>query len=155
LAVIDSYGKITVLNVPGSSGTISGALPGSQNTSTAPYAINDWGQVLGIYENSIGEHGFLYSNGSYSTISIPGATYVDPTGINNLGEIVGYYKDSSGNDNGFIDLGGKIQTYDVPGAPQTIISGVNNHGQLAGWYGDITNSSGQFMFVATPKAHID
>ena len=146
--VIDAHGKITPIDVPGSSGVLAGALPGGN--ATQPYAINDLRQVIGIYQDSIGEHGFLYSNGSYSTIDIPGAGYVDPTGINDSGEIVGYYKDSSGIDHGFIDLAGKIQTYDAPGAPQTIIAGVNNHGQLVGWYGDIANSAGQFMFVATP-----
>lgn len=74
----------------------------------------------------MGEHGFLYSNGDYSRITVPGATYVDPTGINDLGEIVGYYKGASGADNGFIDLNGKIQTYNVNGG-QTIISDISNH----------------------------
>ena len=70
---------------------LAGALPGGN--ATQPYAINDLRQVIGIYQDSIGEHGFLYSNGSYSTIDIPGAGYVNPTGINDSGEIVGYYKD--------------------------------------------------------------
>ncbi len=148
-AVIYAHGKITVLNVPGSSGVVPGALPGSGDTSTAPYAINNIGQVLGIYEDSIGTHGFLYSDGSYSTINIPGASSVNPTGINDSGEIVGDYKDAGGNYHGFIDIGGDIQTYDVTGT-QTVIADVNNRGQLIGWYGDIANSAGQCMFVATP-----
>jgi hypothetical protein len=46
-----------------------------------------------------GFHGFLYSGGSYTSIDVPGATGKGGTqafGINDAGQIVGTYSDSSG-----------------------------------------------------------
>lgn len=140
-------GKMTMVNFPGATGILPGAEPGGE-VSTSIYSLNDNGQAVGIYNTTLGVQGFLYSKGQYSTIHISGATYTDPTGINDAGEIVGYYKNAAGVDNGFIDIGGNIQTYIAPGGSDTIISGLNNLGQIVGVY---DNSSGQHMFVGYPS----
>jgi probable HAF family extracellular repeat protein len=44
--------------------------PGSGSSGAG--AINSMGQIIGSYEDSSGEHGFLYSNGVYTTINAPG-----------------------------------------------------------------------------------
>ncbi len=63
----------------------------------APLAINDWGQIVGYYNDSNGSHGFLYSNGIYTTLAVPGGTNILADGINeNAGQVVGWYFDSSG-----------------------------------------------------------
>jgi len=53
--------------------------PGSFNTH--PMSINDSGQVIGYYSDIIGEHGFLYSAGTYTTLDIPygKASLMSPT----------------------------------------------------------------------------
>ena len=60
---------------------------------TDPGGINDAGQVAGFFNNAIGDKSFLYSNGIYTTLSPPPNGLA--TGINNAGEIVGFYPDGS------------------------------------------------------------
>ena len=60
---------------------------------------------MGVYsENSQGlpELGFLYSDGTYSTLDVPGSIATEAIGINDLGQIVGYYTDAAGNEHGFL-----------------------------------------------------
>jgi hypothetical protein len=68
-------------------------------------------------------HGFLYSGGTYTTLNDPLATNgTDVTGINDAGEIVGYYFDISGAYHGFladpIDTTGP-STDQIPGSIQS------------------------------------
>src|SRR5260370_35408711 len=57
----------TPIDAPGSIGTIPGL-------ETAPHSINDLGQIVGSYYsvNDNLRHGFLYTNGVFSTIDAPG-----------------------------------------------------------------------------------
>ncbi|MHB8421385.1 MAG: PEP-CTERM sorting domain-containing protein [Leptospirales bacterium] len=100
---------------------------------TEPYGINDKSQIVGIYNSSSGPHGFLDTNGRYTPINDPLATFgTDPRGINNLGQIVGYYKNASGT-HGFIDNGGVFSTINDPLAPNnTSLYGINDSGQIVG-----------------------
>jgi hypothetical protein len=47
-------------------------------------------------------HGFLLSNGAFTSFDFPGAIFTDAAGINPSGVIVGIYVDSAGNVHGFI-----------------------------------------------------
>jgi probable HAF family extracellular repeat protein len=74
--------------------------------------------------------GFIYSNGAYTTLMVPGAFNTYLTGINNAGQVVGYYESSTtGNTYSFIYSGG---TYTVLsfGIPPYV--GINNLGQVIG-----------------------
>ena len=42
---------------------------------TSPASINDRGQVAGYYNNGTARVGFLYSNGTYTTLSDPSAGF--------------------------------------------------------------------------------
>jgi probable HAF family extracellular repeat protein len=55
-------------------------------------------------------------------------------GINNSGEIVGYYTDSSGNQHGFIYQSGTFTTVDDPDGTDTHLTAINNNGEIAGYY---------------------
>jgi ribosomal protein L6P/L9E len=59
------------------------------------------GQIVGSYDNSAGTHGFLLSNGVYTTIDGPSANYTVLYGINDSEQIVGQYQNSSG-EHGFL-----------------------------------------------------
>src|SRR4051794_21794055 len=59
--------------------------------------------------------GFLYSGGSFTTIEVPGAYLTYANGINDVGQIVGGFADSTGF-HGFLDSGGSFTTIDLPGA---------------------------------------
>jgi hypothetical protein len=64
--------------------------------------INNAGQVIGQYYPNGHEMGFVYSDGTFTSIAPPGATWTTPTGINNSGEITGTWIDSNDNENGFV-----------------------------------------------------
>jgi len=64
-----------------------GTLGGS---SSRGYAINNLGQVTGIFVNPQGStHAFLYSDGSMADLGTAGGSYTYGYGINNLGQITG------------------------------------------------------------------
>jgi probable HAF family extracellular repeat protein len=51
---------------------------------TSPFGINDVGQIVGIFQDSNNiQHGFLYSNGTYTTLNDPSAA--TPNGVGGLG----------------------------------------------------------------------
>ena len=93
--------SFTNLNDPSAGAT------GDYNFDSQNIAINNAGEVIGNYGDANGSYyGFVYSisNGTYTTVSDPlavqggssgnGGTTV--TGINDSGEVVGYYNSSSG-----------------------------------------------------------
>ena len=58
---------------------------------------------MGGYQSADGKwHGFLLSQGTYTTIDGPGATVTGATGINAAGDIVGHYVSEDGMDHGFL-----------------------------------------------------
>jgi hypothetical protein len=71
-------------------------------TFIQPNGINDAGQIVGLSGSpAAGFQGLLYSGGTYTPFNDPSAgtgpnQFTDPIAINNLGQIVGNYIDSSG-----------------------------------------------------------
>jgi uncharacterized membrane protein len=86
-------GVFTTLDVP---------FAGAVNTS--PTGINDRGQIVGTYYNTLEDrtHMFLYDTGVFTTFDVPGVATATPFDINNRGQIVGFYGDSSGGTHGFL-----------------------------------------------------
>jgi probable HAF family extracellular repeat protein len=59
------------------------------------------------------------------------------TGINNLGQIVGYYLDSNNVQHGYLYSNGTYITLDDPlGSHATVATGINDSGQIVGFYLD-------------------
>ena len=84
---------------------------------------------------SINQSGFIYNNGQFQNVSYPGATGTILTGVNDAGEISGYYL--SGPDqipNGFVYSNGTFQLVNIPNTASNIVYGVNANGDLAGVY---------------------
>lgn len=73
--------------------------------------------------------GFLDSGGTYTTLSVPGSIYTEPTGINAAGEIVGEYGGTGGAFQGFLYSGGTYTSLPSGYIP----SGINNAGQIVGY----------------------
>lgn len=99
--------------------------------------VNDAGEIVANDPNSSG--GFLYYNGVYTAINVPGSTGTVPTAISNLGQIVGWYWDTSGKMHGFLDTNGIFTTIDPPyaaglSAPagNTQLWGINDAGDIVG-----------------------
>jgi probable HAF family extracellular repeat protein len=104
---------------------------------------------MGWFQDGTGKaHGFLKDGTTFTTIDVPGATETVARGINETGQIVGWFIDAmDGHTHGFLKDGTTFTTIDVPGATQTIASGINEAGQIVGWFID---ARGEHGFVATP-----
>ena len=110
---------------------------------TDPTGINNAGQIVGNVGFGFG--GFLYIGGSFTTIDVPGASETGAIAINDRGQIVGGFSNSTGN-HGFLYTGGSFTTIDVPGASETEAFGINDRGQIVG---DFSDSTGNHGFVYT------
>jgi hypothetical protein len=67
-------------------------------------SVSDFGLIVGTYVDANGNaHGFVLSDGRYTTIDDPFAITGGTTAYssNNLGTVVGYYVASDGSTNGF------------------------------------------------------
>jgi uncharacterized membrane protein len=87
--------------------------------------------------------------GSFTTIDVPGASSTHAAGINDSGQIVGYFVDATGTHGFFLDVGGSLTTIDVPGASDTFALGINNSGQIVGSF-DSSDAGPTKGFLATP-----
>jgi probable HAF family extracellular repeat protein len=111
---------------------------------TGPTGINNRGQIVGYSvadDTDATYHGFLRdARGSFTPIDLPGAVATVASRINDRGQIVGRYYQTTplrGPDarfRGFLLHHGRIVRINVPGAAQTQAVGVNNLGQVVGEY---------------------
>ena len=130
--------------------------PSATGASLTAAAINDRGDVAGLYTNPAtgNTDGFLLSHGQFTDLAVPGASATMALGVSNSHEVVGTYTVGSGSSaqtHGFTWRAGRgFSTVDDPhGMGTTTINGVNDFGQLVGFYVDSAgNTDG---FVATPQ----
>jgi uncharacterized membrane protein len=102
-------------------------------------AINDAGQVAGIWVDAQGTHGVSYldSVGLFTPhFDVPGAVVTYPQAINAGGQIGGQYTDANGIGKAFISLDGSLVTVDIPGSISASILGINSVGQICGNFVD-------------------
>jgi probable HAF family extracellular repeat protein len=138
----------------------------SATVDTLAQGINNKDQIVGFYQSdTIGApifHGFLYSGGQYITLDDPSSnlnrigssgsavstTGTVAMGINNKGNIVGYYYfDNSDRAKGFIFSNGNYTTLDDPlGANGTFALGINNKDEIVGYYLDSLYRQHGFLF---------
>jgi probable HAF family extracellular repeat protein len=95
----------------------------------------------------VGEHGFLDTGGSFTQLDVPGATDTIASGINDAGQVVGTFINSTG-EHGFLDTGGSFTQFDVPSADITVASGINGAGQIVVTFDSITGVHG---FLSSPS----
>ena len=153
----------------------------SAPTFTIAYGINDAGLIVGYYGTiqsdpahppTTANYGFLYNAGAYTTINPDIVTGVDKLdvsarGINNTGQIVGYFGYQEGHQfiitvgsQAFLDDAGTYTALDVPGRngnvsfPSTAY-GINNAGQIVGEAGDqaFVDTGGTYVFLARLSNH--
>ena len=90
---------------------------------------------------------YLYTNGKFKKIDVPGAIQTDAFSINDAGLGAGYYENTSGFF-GFTLYKGKFVSFGYPGAVETLVYGMNSAGQVVGTYSfDYQTSHG---FVTSP-----
>ncbi|MGD0442032.1 MAG: hypothetical protein ABSB52_15580 [Acidimicrobiales bacterium] len=130
-------------------------VPGSY--ATFPVMVNNKGVVVGAYyvtstdwKNGV-QRGFIKQGRKYTTIDDPLGVSNTVTGMNDHGEIVGTYTDSSGADYGFIDQGGRFATIADPSADNakdlgTNVDGVTDSGEIGGTYFDSHSTMHAFSY---------
>jgi probable HAF family extracellular repeat protein len=72
----------------------------------------------------------------FTPINFPRAASTTAFGINDTGEIAGYYTDAAGNTHGFVYAGGAFSTVDVAGTRGTQLTRIKNGGGVTGVYTD-------------------
>jgi uncharacterized membrane protein len=121
-------------------------------SQTWAFGINNTGRIVGTYVVGAGLdarfHGFLLSDGEYSVIDPPDSTGTALYGINDAGQMIGFYRDANQASHGLVLSDGEYSTLDVPGSTLTAAYGINNAGQIVGTYRD---AAGYHGFIATSK----
>lgn len=121
------------------------AAPGALLTEAA--GINNSGTIVGFYHDAISaRHGFILSNGVYTTYDKPGAARTLLTGINDQGKIVGFYRDINLVAHGFTLFNGITEDINFPGSIETKLHGINKTGQIVGEYLDAAGVTHGFLF---------
>ncbi len=113
-------------------------------------AATPW--IVGFYQPDAGlttSFGFVDEGGTITTIDPFGSTFTQALGVNNLGEIVGFYTDAGGVQHGYIDNGGVFTSFDPPGSASTTINGLNDKGDIVGFYTSAT-ADAVIGFVGSP-----
>ena len=84
---------------------------------TQALAINSRGDILVLSGNfATGDQQYyVLSDGTFNPFQIPGAQFIEATGINTRGDIVGTYSDASGKQRGFLLSGEVSPTLTSPG----------------------------------------
>ena len=155
-AISASY-AFTVLNFPGTLQTVgfginSGAasskieIVGAVGTNASPGPIGYTGGFLMHYAKAKGT-----TVEAFGSVNFPGAIQQVANGVNDSGEIVGFYEDSSGVVHGYLESGGVFTTIDVPfsGATATGPEAINNSGEIVGIWDDATTSHGFLLSGGT------
>jgi uncharacterized membrane protein len=70
--------------------------------------------------------------GTYTQIDYPGAVVTTCMGVNDRGQIAGWYQDSGDAYHGLLLQHGVFTVIDYPGARNTLLSRINNVGQIVG-----------------------
>ncbi len=105
---------------------------------------NNQGDVVGetgsdFGGNSSPPHGCVLHDGHYSLFDFPGAVGTVGMGINDHGDIVGWYQNATGLAHGFLKRGDIYTTIDFPGADFTNLMDINDKGQIVGAYGSVSD----------------
>ena len=100
--------------------------------------VNDSGITVGFYMGAKGQaHSYAYSipGGWFHRIRISGSMSTTASGINNHGDIAGFYTGRGGVTRGFL-LGahGHLTRLTVPGSSSTMAFGVNDNREVVGTY---------------------
>lgn len=118
-------------------------VPGA--VSTEARGINNNGEIVGFYKTtactdydikvpSCATKGFKYVNGSFTKLMVPNSTSTAILGVNDLGDLAGFYKKSDGTRHGFIWYHTNVvKTIDDPGTTLvTVPFGIDKAGTVVG-----------------------
>ncbi|MGD0960051.1 MAG: hypothetical protein ABSB19_09610 [Methylomonas sp.] len=105
--------------------------------------INDSNTTVGYSSatdpaGQVGQTAYSQAGGVFTNINalLPSNQNSQAVGINNAGEVVGFYLPTATTSIGFLDIGGTITTIDPFGSTFTQALGINNSGEIVGFYQD-------------------
>ncbi len=105
----------------------------AQHTRMYVYDINNSGQIVGSthYDTYGGTRAWLWENGAYRDLGLSGAI---AHGINDAGQVVGWFRDSDGRDQAFLwDAAVGLRVLGTPeGYVQSCANAINDDGWIAG-----------------------
>jgi uncharacterized membrane protein len=107
--------------------------------ATSANAINNNNVIVGSYfDSSNSVHGFIYRDGKYTRVDVPGSTETEVHGINDKGDIVGVYQLAGPlNFHGFLRHQGRFTTIDEPEATfGTTALAINDNMEIVGSFDD-------------------
>ncbi len=146
---VQTGGSTSSFDVPGAVDTFGNGISGG-------------GQIAGSYSDTKGTHAFVRAGtgttATYTTFDAPGAVNgTVATGVNDTGQIVGYYYDAVLCPHGFLrSLSGSTYTQiDITGASCTSANAINGSGQIAGHFFNSTGFHGFLRSAAGSITTID
>jgi uncharacterized membrane protein len=133
-------------------GFVAFSVPSSMHNGATP----DGSRIAGLYndlETGL-RHGYLLDHGRFVPFDVPDSTLTEAWDINPEGDVVGVYRDRSGQFHGFLrDEHGRFTSFDFPGSTNTGARGINAQGDIVGWYDDSAGT--RRGFVARPRQDDD
>jgi len=116
---------------------------------------NDLGVASGYYSmsanNSTPDTPYTYDENTavFTVITISGSPGgAQATGVNNEGQVCGFYIDAGGVNHGFLLISGNLTTLDAPNSTFTQALGLNNKGQVVGAYMDAAGNTHGFVWTS-------
>jgi len=103
------------------------------------HGINASGTICGMNGRTPGSS-FLLKNNVATTLAVPGGSATQCRGINDAGNVVGFYTGSDNKTHGFYYQNGDYKTIDYPGAIATSLYGINLVGDIVGTFTEVTAS---------------
>jgi uncharacterized membrane protein len=82
---------------------------------------------------------------------LPSNTSAQATGVNDPGDVSGFYVDSGGITHGFLLRNGVVTILDFPGATLTQAFGLNNRHQVVGAYTDAAGNTHGFVYAVSTQ----
>ncbi len=119
--------------------------PNDTGNSTRGEGINSSRLLCGYYLNGADQsnHGYFLSGRTFTQFDVAGASQTFLFGLNDAGNFVGSFIDSSGFQ-GFINEGGTTTVFNVPGASATEPLGISSSDEAVGLYFDPSGLHGFF-----------
>lgn len=145
-------GDIAYSQEGGTFADINHLLPTNFNSQAVGINSTSTPWIVGFYQPDAGlttSFGFVDEGGTIQTIDPFGSTFTQALGVNDEGEIVGFYVGADGNQHGYIDNGGVFTSFDPPGSASTTINGLNDKGDIVGFYTNPTTDTVD-GFVGSP-----
>jgi probable HAF family extracellular repeat protein len=107
--------------------------------------INNAGQVVGVFEDAIGRHGYVYDGSRFIVIDFPDARSTALLGINDRGVVVGQANGPNPEERpfGFMFDGKTYTIIEDPVLGRSLTaSSINNVGRVVGLFEDATGRHG-------------